>query len=249
MKFTRLLYCSIIMAFLAVSCHWQHTLQDLTYYGDTSACRVYIEESNALVPYLVLSKEYNGNCLLVREFLLDKMQRYNNIGNPNYLGYYEDSEIDVYLNNDFYETLSQNIQDMVIDSSIEITAMNSLGVGGKDIITINRKVFLLSYAEVNGTTMLSIFLREGRPLAFFSRKSNRIACLPSGNADNWWLRTANTASTSLVCAVESDGVIGSGGVRAMGKDNYIGVRPAFCLERGIPIQLEELNGNKIYVIK
>ena len=81
-----------------------NTIADLAYGNNTVPNRIYIVENEQYVPYLVLTDDYNGNCLLLREYLLDEPMQYND---PNiyYSGYYENSTIDQYLNNDFLKIL------------------------------------------------------------------------------------------------------------------------------------------------
>ena len=52
------------------------TLRDLAYDAGGSV-RVYLQESGSYVPYLVLTQDYGGNCLLLREYLLDEPRIYN----------------------------------------------------------------------------------------------------------------------------------------------------------------------------
>jgi len=216
--------------------------------GQESANIVYIEENSELAAYLVLTSDYNGNCLLLRERLLDSPMRFNPAG--WYAAYYENSEIDLFLNGAFYESLSKTVADIITNSAIQITDKDSLGIGGKNITSINRKVFLLSYSEVNESGSRTN-LKEGIPLGYFSDKASRIAYYDSGEAGSWWLRTPNTADTDVVCGVNVDGAVGVGGIGGTGEieGEYVnGVRPAFCLPRDTILEIESLNGKDIYVI-
>ena len=54
------------------------TLRDIAYNRTKKPdYRIGIEENGRTVPYLVLTDEYNGECLLLREFLLDEPMKYN----------------------------------------------------------------------------------------------------------------------------------------------------------------------------
>jgi hypothetical protein len=66
-------------------------------------------------PYLVLTNDYGGNTLLLRRDV-DEHHRYN-----DYLAYYEDSEIDVYLNTVIIERFPQTLRDAIVNSTITIT--------------------------------------------------------------------------------------------------------------------------------
>lgn len=57
---------------------------------------VYILENDSYVPYIIISDNYSGNTLLLRENILDDSRRFN-----EYSSLYENSEIDVFLNNSF----------------------------------------------------------------------------------------------------------------------------------------------------
>ena len=73
-------------------------LKDLIYENnETSVYRVYLEENNQYVPFIVLSCANYKGCLLLREHLLDENVNYNNA--QEYASYYKDSNIDNYLNN------------------------------------------------------------------------------------------------------------------------------------------------------
>jgi hypothetical protein len=219
------------------------TLQDLAYNPDRDTpYRIGIEEDGAIVPYLVLSDNYNGNCLLLREYLLDEPMSYNSGG--WYASYYENSEIDQYLNGEFIKKFPADLSNKIVDSTIVITAQKSLGIGGKDTTTITRKVFLLSYAELHESGSRTN-LKEGEPLDYFKEMSARVAYYNNGQAGSWWLRTANTANRAVVCGVTTDGAVGLGGIGGPGELYLNGVRPAFCLSRDTKVMK---NDDGLYVL-
>ena len=220
-------------------------LQELVYKkGQSSPNRIYLKENDEMAPYIILTADYNDNCLLLREFLLNERMRFN--PNDRFSAYYEDSEIDRYLNGDFLSALSNEIKDKIINTEITITAKDSLGVCGTETITIMRNIFLLSYAELGGIKS-STNAAEGKPFNFFKNNESRIARRSSGEIDSWWLRTPNTWYDNVVCGVSIDGVVGIGGMGA--EDEYLnGIRPAFCLPKDTLVHKEEINGNKIYLV-
>lgn len=223
-------------------------LEDIAYAHNLPYdCKVYINEGGAYIPYLVLSNNYNGNCLLLRENLLDDSYIFNNaVEKP---AYYENSAIDRYLNESFIKIFSKDLQKIIVESEIEITSKDSLGVGGTDTITIKRNVFLLSFAEVNAGYSRTN-LEEGTALDYFADKNKRIALYRDGTAGSWWLRTPNTSGRSIVCGVSKEGIVGIGGIYDPNiQDGYYnGVRPAFCLPNDTKIERVTIDGVSILVI-
>jgi hypothetical protein len=220
------------------------TLQDLAYNRTkNSSYRIGIEEDGKLVPYLVLTDDYNGDCLLLREYLLDEPRKYNIA--KKFSGYYEDSEIDKYLNEEFINRFTSEFRNSIINSIIVITDINSLGGQGKNTISINRKVFLPSFTEMNINMGSRTNLKEGEPLEYFAKESNRIAYYENGQAGSWWLRTASSGYRDVVCGVSVEGALGIGGINGTEGEYLNGIRPAFCLKRETKIIKE--NG-ELYVL-
>ena len=64
--------------------------------------KVYIEEQEGYTPYLVLSGNYDGKVLLLREQVLPELMQYKEHsplwGQGEYGSYYEQSSVDAYLN-------------------------------------------------------------------------------------------------------------------------------------------------------
>lgn len=110
---------------------------------------------------------------------------------------------------------------------------------------MNRKVFLLSFTEMNRNMGSRTNLKEGEPLEYFAKESNRIAYYENGEAGSWWLRTANSGYADVVCGVSAEGAIGIGGIHGPEGEYLNGVRPAFCLRRETKITKE--NG-ELYVL-
>ena len=211
-------------------------------------CIVYIEE-DVFVPYLVLSSNYGGNTLLLRQYLLDEAMPFN-VTNTHgwtyqaYGGYYEDSYIDHYLNTEFIEILSQPIRDALMDSTIIITDKSSLGVTGDAATVISRKIFLLSLRELNGPE-LRTSVAEGKVLKFFvGDHDRRVADFSDGKKSAYWTRTPETWETYSVFTIGNKS-IGSGSA-----DINSGVRPAFCLDSTTPIRQRSdiISGQTVYVL-
>ena len=225
---------------------------------------VYVQESGEYVPYLVLTNDFNGsrNVLLLRQYLLDDRRAYRYLNEvwqfdvDVVAAYYGDSDIDAFLNSEFYEKLCSVTRDSIIDSSIEITAMESIGIGGRNTININRKIFLLSWIEVNGNVgrrVSRIHVPEGTELEYFSERGLRIAYHSNGEAGNWWLRTPNNAESNVVAGVDRTGMAASAPINVIGglthphgTERLAGVRPAMCLPRDTPIRESTLNGDSVF---
>ena len=206
---------------------------------------VFLYENGQYVPYLVLTNNYNHACLLLRERLLEETRIYNGPGWQ--ASYYEDSDIDRFLNNEFLPTLSDNVASLILDSRIEITEKESIGVCGKTVTSILRKVFLLSFTET-GARKSRTSLSEGKPLTYFYDANQRIALSQDGTPGSWWLRTPNTGALLAVCGVATDGTAGIGGIYNPNGGYFNGVRPAFCLPRETKIERTELDGMSAFVI-
>ena len=213
-------------------------LQDLAFDRDgDEEYRIEIDENGTPETYLVLTDDYNGNCLLLREYLLDEPMPYHHAG--LYCAYYEDSDIDHYLNGEFLERFSEEFQECIEESTIVITAKESLGHGGDVTTAIDRKVFLLSFTELGYRGR--IYLKEGEPLSYFDSLASRIAYYKDGKAEGWWLRTPSTADHDMVCGITSrggEGVSGVVGPPPIGPYKA-SIRPAFCLKGDIRVMKQD----------
>ncbi len=256
-KIIRMIMCVLMTAAL-VSCsdkrgdeeaidNGNKILSDIAFDNGEENCRVYIKENGKDVPYLVLSSDYNGNCLLLREYLLTEKRIYNKaLGHTP--SYYENSVIDVFLNNEFNDCFNKYTYDKILNSQIEITTSDSIGVGGKETTRIQRRIFLLSYTELNGGSSRTN-LKEGSPLKYFEKEENRIAKFEDGKFGSWWLRTPNTGERLVVSGVAEDGIVGIGGINgANGGEYRNGVRPAFCLPNDTIITKKYEGGYERYIL-
>lgn len=220
------------------------TLGELAYdenkqYGYT----VYLKENSEYVPYLVLTSDYNGQVLLLREELLDEKHVFHE-ESYGCVSYYKDSTIDRFLNEEYISLLEPKIQSAIIDSEIVITAQKSIGRAGEAIETIDRKVFLLSYAEL-GFTLFGAIIKEGESLEYFRNPENRVAYkreVPTC----WWLRTPEVCWFNVACGINEE--VGCGTSPVINKH---GVRPAFCLSNALLIEQSRdvLEGQVVYVVK
>ena len=183
-------------------------------------CTVYVEEAGELVPYLVLTADYNGSgkTLLLRKHVMDEPRTYN----PNVQGnsYYAGSEIDEWLSG-AYLLLVGNVD--AVEVPIEISTKDSLNHCGLDIETIHRKAFLLSWLEVGGPEGVTI-APDGRELAYFVW-NKALGTRADGTEEPYALRSPITCANTAYSVVGSNGKFGGAGL-----EYKLMVRPAFCVE-------------------
>lgn len=220
--------------------------------------RVYAEEDGVRTPFIIASKNYNGSCLLLREYLLDDSVAYNG-------SCYSGSAVDKFLNEGYFQRLSDGVQDAVISSDIPVTSeaglathkdtvnsvrnslfnLSELGDVPRvdehdgDIEYIKRKIFLLSASEA-GASVSHISFDEGEPLGYFKGDDSRIAYYENGDAGSWLLRTPVLSDESAVFYVSDDGVIN---MSQPDRGTDYDIRPAFCVPLDMPVTFDiELQG-------
>ncbi len=92
-----------------------------------TAKKTIYKENDEYEPYMVLSKDYYGKTLLMRKFLLDEPRAFNIYeANGFRNAYYPDSLTDVFLSNDFYNTLSPKMKELILEMDIDITTEESV---------------------------------------------------------------------------------------------------------------------------
>lgn len=239
------------------------TLEKIAYGESWRSSIVYIKENEEYIPYLVLTADYDGNALLLRENLLPEEMQYKPSRHPApkgsalsggwnsgiYDSCYEESSIDEFLNTEFLERFSPDMQAAIMDTAIEVTDEESLQEETWAEVThmIERKVFLLSAVELGMVYGVgSIMTKEGEPLEYFKNKvySVKTACKANGEAWPYWTRTPHLWETYLVT------VIGVDGLGDATPDGHIGVRPAFCLSRDTAVKKSDkiVEGKSVYVL-
>jgi len=197
--------------------------------------RVYVKEDGKYIPFLVIANEYvPGSTLLLRESILDEFRRMN-----DYSSFYKDSEIDRFLNSEYYNTLKE-IHHLIKNTPIEIYSKEAIGFSGDETEYINRHIFLLSRKE-----LCSDFENEGKELDYFNEVKNRISYY-NGKPMSWLLRTLVGSYFSAVF-----GVIDNGGVSIGNSFNEYGIRPAFCVDSLAKIKKKEgiIDGEKVYILE
>lgn len=182
---------------------------------------VYITEHDEYIPYIVITNDYNGNTLLLRQKALAEPKRYN-----DYSSYYKNSEVDIFLNEEFYNTLSNSVRDIIISTEIEISSKDNLEMHGETLDKCNTNIFLLSFEELNyGAKASNTVADEGKKLDYFDIPQNRLVLNDKQVSCAYWTRSADTGYNSQVFLVGRDGKIGSTNAYEAN-----GIRPAFCLD-------------------
>ena len=198
---------------------------------------LYVKENGTYVPFLVMTNDFGGNTLLLREEIMAQLRPYND-------GYaaYEDSDLDRWLNTDYLAALDDpNLT--VITTRIEVTDPNSLGRSGRDTGFIDRDVFILSHHELALSGPINS-ADEGLPLKYFKNSASRIAYL-NGEAVEWWLRTPDTFYETSVYTVSTNATVG-----IKEDTDESGVRPAFCIPSDTPVEKRSdiIDGKTVYVL-
>lgn len=215
------------------------TIKEISYDDNNEAeFRVYIQEKERYVPFLVISSNYNGNCLLLREFLCNESVAYNEPG--EYGSYYNNSIVDRYLNETYYHMFSEQLKNIIVDSTIVITPKSTIDTHKFDLEFINRKVFLLSVEEVNAS-LSKIAMKEGEALQYFKKIENRIAYDEKFQTSPWMLRTPALRDSNIVIGIANNGAVGIGGISDISGLCESAIRPAFC----IPSDTEIIQSNDI----
>ena len=196
---------------------------------------VYVKEDGKYIPFLVIDNGYvSGSTLLLRESVLDEFRRMN-----DYSSYYKNSEIDRFLNSEYYNSLKE-IHYVIKSTSVEITKEEAVGFSYDETEYIDRYVFLLSRKELDYD-----FENEGKKLDYFYKTKNRISHY-YGVPMSWLLRTPAIGYFSAVLAVTDDG-----GVSIGNSFSLYGIRPAFCVDSSAKIKKKEgvIDGKEVYVLE
>lgn len=195
---------------------------------------VKLMEGGTAVEYLVVNQGIPSNSNLYDAscdgtWLLRKDIHSNRPWDPSYVNKYESSEINTWLNGDFFNSLG-NVERATV-RQVKIPYRAGGGSGGTDQSGANGlscKVFLLSCYELGWTTSnSSMYPVDGAKLDYFiagsAGKSLRIAHL-NGTVNAWWTRSPYASGTSNAWFIQTDGNSNSSGAA-----NSHGIRPALVL--------------------
>lgn len=252
----KLLYIiSIISGIVIVTCFFSScdkadttefiptTISDIAYNKNSNyGYMVYLFEDEKPTPYFVVTDNYNGNTLLMRQNTITKLKPFN-----DYSSYYRNSDIDVFLNNDFFNVFSTTMKSKVVETNVEITAESALNTHGNQTEIVKTKIFLLSFEELDfGAKSSGIATIEGKKLYFFDNVNNRIAYNDNNEISAWWLRTPDTGYLSCSFVVSSNGKVGS-----VNSYNKNAVRPVFCIKNDTILNENSdiISGKTVFVIE
>jgi hypothetical protein len=180
----------------------------------------------------------NGTVLLMKDILE------NRVWNTLNSGFYANSSIHAWLNNEFLNMLDPDIRSQVSQVKIPHRA------GGGTTPTVSSgdnglqcRVFLLSAIEVGAGTLGGLAF-DGIAFSYFdginhnSSTSQRVSSFSDGTSTAWWLRTSSVAIMGEIRCVTNNGSLNHAPVA-----NVInpftgttrGVRPAFVLSNTLLI--------------
>lgn len=147
---------------------------------------------------------------------------------------YENSDIKIWLNNTFLNTIDEKIRAEI--KTVKIPFKKGNGNSSSGVYSgsngLSCKVFLLSGYEVGFTQSNDkYFPIDGAKLDYFSDNASRVAKL-NGSAAFWWLRSPLTSDDKNTSLVGADGSC-SGDIAY----SSYGVRPAFILPSSLSISL------------
>lgn len=214
------------------------TISDIAYDNNKTNYIVYVEEDGQYVPFIVLTDNYGGKTLLLRKDVMKTPRRMN-----DYSSYYEDCEMDEYLNEEYIGLLGE-FTECVEEVDLEITDKSAIGTCGKETKTIKRKIFLLSGKEIDMNDDACIG-DEGKALSYFVNPENRIAYY-DGKTSGWWLRSPDTYWVSCTMVIGPNNSIGS--TNSYDLNRY---RPAFCVSGDLQIVEKDgiVEGQSVYVFE
>lgn len=207
---------------------------------------VYVLENERYVPFLVLTDDYNGNVLLLREHLLPDSFCIKNV---SYFGakgsYYPNSKVDFYMNGDYLSLFGQSTQNRMLETELVVTTEKSLQEGGgfDETENIKRKIFILSITELGIKSGMANV--EGNPLKYFKENDRLVATDEGNKAQIYWTRTPYLWDDIKMWTISSDGSWGSCPVALEQR-----VRPAFCTSRDAVIseRSDIIEGKTVYVM-
>lgn len=179
---------------------------------------VKIKEQGVTRNFIVMQHDYpnsaSGRTLVLRECVLPDAR----VWNSKNINTYANSDIDIYLNETYFYYLDPGARNMIKPTGIA----SALGNGDKTVVTISRRVFLLSSVEYFSS--IGYAPREGIKIPYFSTDSRRKARDDSGSACRYWTRSMLLEYKAAVNFVTADGTR-----HTCGANLTRHIRPAFTL--------------------
>ena len=215
------------------------TLADIAYgFSNPYPNTVYLMEDGVYVPYLVFdSSYYNSGVLLLREELTDETAMFKDTNVFNSEGnYYPKSDVNQYLNGEFFAKFSEPLRNAIEVSSIEVTSLSAISAEfyNRNTETFQCKVFLLSATEIGVQNSMAAI--EGRQIRGLDK-------FPASGSQ--WLRTAYLWDDVHAWACGE----GSTGQEALRTKLHL--RPAFTLSPSLIVTEKEgiISGESIFVLE
>lgn len=187
---------------------------------------VLINENGTPVEYYVACHDYEsglngpGRTLLVR-----KEAHSQQVWDAGDVNAYAVSDIDIWFNNSFKETLDADIQGAIGTTTFYYTPGNSTS---SQVTTLSRSVFALSVTEYNKSVSYHRVEGSALPIA-----STLLIAYKNGTAVNHWCRTARYNNTTMSFYINNVG--GANHAHAWG-DYY--ARPAFTIPSDITVDAD-----------
>ena len=134
------------------------------------------------------------------------------------VGGWEDSKMRTYLNDTVYNSLPQEVKDIIKP----VNKKTSEGNYSTNITTTSDKLFLLSEVEIFGSTTWSAS-GEGSQYQYFADGGSKIK-YQTGSSNYWWERSPNVGYTYYFCSVSD-----YGGASGSNANNAFGVVFGFSI--------------------
>lgn len=171
-------------------------------------------ENGVLTPYIKVNDTYRSHesVLVVRLDIVTMMNLYDTSGTSEY----KDSNIDRWLEGEFFNTLDTATKSVISNVSVPVVNSNVIST------TISRKVFLLSNVEYGLSNPAGVH-SFGSNVAYFNTDSRRISRY-EGTPSNYYSRS-HGLGTGRASVILSDGASAELAIET----TVFGVRPAFTL--------------------
>ena len=170
------LFDSIISELIAMRTQVNNTLLAISQrapLGDVVVgTEIALEENGLLIPFIKIQSNYEGatGSLVMRKHCVTKMPLTNSNDTK-----YENCKADLWLNNEYFSTLSAATQAVALEAPLKIRVKTYSGTSSTSSTeTIRRKVFLLSVYEHNLEPSTNINY-EGTQIAYFNSSTRRTA--------------------------------------------------------------------------
>lgn len=199
--------------------------------------RIKIKENGVSENYIIVHKGlpssmYDSSCdgvWVLREYNYYLYQVWNNVSN----NYYQNSRVEQYLRNTFYNLFDENMKKVI--KTVKIPYVNGTKgsvASGSNGLSCN--VFMLSFNEVNGThSDVQAIPNDGYCLSYFAEDTEDVNNKSTSTV--WWLRSPRTIDTDGVWVVMPNGHI-----TYVHSTQQFHMRPALILDSSSSISLDDV---------